>query len=172
MQGLSENGLTLKGFLFLHALFIEKARTETVWTVLRSFGYSDELLIEQSLLDSVDFSHQADQVSTAYCLSNIHTHSSILRLPTSLLARHPRQMTFCTCKCGITLLHKWLQHTSLSFARHLLSGCADTQTETHTKTTPVRRRKALLTHLSVVVSVRVHVSVSVHTDSRGIPAAM
>lgn len=61
-QGLSENGLTLKGFLFLHALFIEKARTETVWTVLRSFGYSDELLIEQSLLDSVDFSHQGDQV--------------------------------------------------------------------------------------------------------------
>lgn len=59
--GLNEHGLTLKGFLFLHALFIEKARTETVWTVLRSFGYSDELLIEQKLLDSVDFSHQPDQ---------------------------------------------------------------------------------------------------------------
>ena len=64
LQGLNENGLTLKGFLFLHALFIEKARTETVWTVLRSFGYSDELLIEQKLLDSVDFNHQTDQVRT------------------------------------------------------------------------------------------------------------
>jgi Ras family protein T1 len=62
LQGLNDDGLTLKGFLFLHALFIEKARTETVWTVLRSFGYSDELLIEQKLLDSVDFSHQPDQV--------------------------------------------------------------------------------------------------------------
>ncbi len=62
LQGLNDDGLTLKGFLFLHALFIEKARTETVWTVLRSFGYNDELLIEQSLLESVDFSHQPDQV--------------------------------------------------------------------------------------------------------------
>lgn len=63
LQGLSNNGLTLKGFLFLHALFIEKARTETVWTVLRSFGYSDELLIKDDLLDDVDFTRQPDQVS-------------------------------------------------------------------------------------------------------------
>ena len=62
MQGLNNNGLTLKGFLFLHALFIEKARTETVWTVLRSFGYSDELLIDEALLETVDFSRQTDQV--------------------------------------------------------------------------------------------------------------
>lgn len=62
LQGLSNNGLTLKGFLFLHALFIEKARTETVWTVLRSFGYSDELLIKDDLLDNVDFTRQPDQV--------------------------------------------------------------------------------------------------------------
>ena len=62
MQGMNECGLTLKGFLFLHALFIEKARTETVWTVLRAFGYDDELLIESRYLDAVDFNHQADQV--------------------------------------------------------------------------------------------------------------
>ena len=68
MQGIVEDGLTLKGFLFLHALFIEKARTETVWTVLRSFGYSDELLIEESLLDSVNFSRQPDQVHICPCL--------------------------------------------------------------------------------------------------------
>lgn len=62
MQGLNENGLTLKGFLFLHALFIEKARTETVWTVLRAFGYSDELLIEDRWLnDVVNFKRQRDQ---------------------------------------------------------------------------------------------------------------
>lgn len=72
LQGLSNNGLTLKGFLFLHALFIEKARTETVWTVLRSFGYSDELLIKDEVLDSVDFSRQPDQV---HC-SNITSYKS------------------------------------------------------------------------------------------------
>lgn len=60
------SGLTLKGFLFLHALFIEKARTETVWTVLRSFGYSDELLIEQKWLDAVSFSHQPDQAGVCH----------------------------------------------------------------------------------------------------------
>ena len=65
MQGLNNDGLTLKGFLFLHALFIEKARTETVWTVLRSFGYNDELLIDEALLETVDFSRQADQVHTS-----------------------------------------------------------------------------------------------------------
>lgn len=67
LQGLNGNGLTLKGFLFLHALFIEKARTETVWTVLRAFGYSDELLIEPRWLDAVEFNHQPDQVHSSQC---------------------------------------------------------------------------------------------------------
>jgi len=35
--------MTLKGFLFLHALFIERGRLETTWTVLRKFGYDDNL---------------------------------------------------------------------------------------------------------------------------------
>ena len=62
MQGIVEDGLTLKGFLFLHALFIEKARTETVWTVLRSFGYSEELLIKERLLDSFNLTHNIQHV--------------------------------------------------------------------------------------------------------------
>ncbi|KAL3516096.1 hypothetical protein ACH5RR_022998 [Cinchona calisaya] len=42
-EGVSEYGLTLTGFLFLHALFIEKGRLETTWTVLRKFGYNNEI---------------------------------------------------------------------------------------------------------------------------------
>ncbi|KAL0459542.1 UNVERIFIED_CONTAM: Mitochondrial Rho GTPase 1 [Sesamum latifolium] len=49
-EGVSENGLTLTGFLFLHALFIEKGRIETTWTVLRKFGYSDELKLRDDYL--------------------------------------------------------------------------------------------------------------------------
>lgn len=42
-EGVNELGLTLAGFLFLHALFIEKGRLETTWTVLRKFGYDNEI---------------------------------------------------------------------------------------------------------------------------------
>ncbi|KAG6429714.1 hypothetical protein SASPL_107767 [Salvia splendens] len=42
-EGVDDRGLTLLGFLFLHALFIEKGRLETTWTVLRKFGYNNEI---------------------------------------------------------------------------------------------------------------------------------
>uniref|UniRef100_A0A669PP62 Ras homolog family member T1 n=1 Tax=Phasianus colchicus TaxID=9054 RepID=A0A669PP62_PHACC len=42
-DGVADNGLTLKGFLFLHTLFIQRGRHETTWTVLRRFGYDDDL---------------------------------------------------------------------------------------------------------------------------------
>ncbi|KAG8389356.1 hypothetical protein BUALT_Bualt02G0220800 [Buddleja alternifolia] len=49
-EGVNELGLTLTGFLFLHALFIEKGRIETTWTVLRKFGYNDELKLRDDYL--------------------------------------------------------------------------------------------------------------------------
>uniref|UniRef100_A0A5B7BEV4 Putative Mitochondrial Rho GTPase 1 n=1 Tax=Davidia involucrata TaxID=16924 RepID=A0A5B7BEV4_DAVIN len=42
-EGVNDRGLTLTGFLFLHALFIEKGRLETTWTVLRKFGYNNDI---------------------------------------------------------------------------------------------------------------------------------
>nr|XP_043610959.1 mitochondrial Rho GTPase 1-like isoform X2 [Erigeron canadensis] len=42
-EGVNERGLTIAGFLFLHGLFIEKSRVETTWTVLRKFGYNDDI---------------------------------------------------------------------------------------------------------------------------------
>ncbi|KAL2491891.1 Mitochondrial Rho GTPase 1 [Abeliophyllum distichum] len=38
------------GFLFLHALFIEKGRLETTWTVLRKFGYNNEIRLRDDQL--------------------------------------------------------------------------------------------------------------------------
>ncbi|EFA10155.2 mitochondrial Rho GTPase isoform X4 [Tribolium castaneum] len=42
-DGVSHNCVTLKGFLYLHTLFIQRGRNETTWTVLRKFGYNDNL---------------------------------------------------------------------------------------------------------------------------------
>ncbi|XP_052187368.1 mitochondrial Rho GTPase 1-like isoform X1 [Diospyros lotus] len=49
-EGVNELGLTLEGFLFLHALFIEKGRLETTWTVLRTFGYDDDIKLRNDQL--------------------------------------------------------------------------------------------------------------------------
>ena len=38
------------GFLFLHTLFIQKGRQETMWTALRRFGYGDDLELRQDYL--------------------------------------------------------------------------------------------------------------------------
>lgn len=44
------SGLTLKGFLFLQTLFIQRGRHETTWTVLRKFGYDDHLLLTKDII--------------------------------------------------------------------------------------------------------------------------
>ncbi|CAI9102235.1 OLC1v1000474C1 [Oldenlandia corymbosa var. corymbosa] len=48
--GINDRGLTLAGFLFLQALFIEKGRTETTWTVLRRFGYNNDIRLADDRL--------------------------------------------------------------------------------------------------------------------------
>lgn len=60
-EGVNDLGLTLTGFLFLHALFIEKGRLETTWTVLRKFGYNDDIELRKENLP-VPSKKAADQV--------------------------------------------------------------------------------------------------------------
>ncbi|CAM8896051.1 unnamed protein product [Rhodiola kirilowii] len=59
-EGINDRGLTLIGFLFLHCLFIEKGRIETTWTVLRKFGYNDEVNLRDDLIQ-VPSMHAVDQ---------------------------------------------------------------------------------------------------------------
>lgn len=66
LQGVNEKGLTLAGFLFLHALFITKSRMETTWAVLRKFGYNLDLHLSDKVLSCVNFAHAPDQVR-AHC---------------------------------------------------------------------------------------------------------
>ncbi|KAK4779336.1 hypothetical protein SAY86_006864 [Trapa natans] len=60
-EGVNERGLTLTGFLFLHALFIEKGRLETTWTVLRKFGYDNDIKLSEDLIPYSSFKHSPDQ---------------------------------------------------------------------------------------------------------------
>ncbi|GAV89498.1 EF_assoc_1 domain-containing protein/EF_assoc_2 domain-containing protein/Miro domain-containing protein/EF_hand_4 domain-containing protein [Cephalotus follicularis] len=58
--GVNDLGLTLTGFLYLHALFIEKGRLETTWAVLRKFGYNNDLKLKDDFLP-VSSKHHPDQ---------------------------------------------------------------------------------------------------------------
>ncbi|XP_018653316.1 LOW QUALITY PROTEIN: putative rac-GTP binding protein [Schistosoma mansoni] len=48
--GVTVNGLTQKGFLFLHLMFIQKGRHETTWTVLRRFGYGNHMRLSEQFI--------------------------------------------------------------------------------------------------------------------------
>jgi Ras family protein T1 len=49
-DGVTDQGLTEIGFLFLHTVFIQRGRLETTWTVLRRFGYGDDLSLREDFL--------------------------------------------------------------------------------------------------------------------------
>ncbi|ESO89176.1 hypothetical protein LOTGIDRAFT_210168 [Lottia gigantea] len=49
-EGIIDDGISLKGFLFLHTLFIQKGRHETTWTVLRKFGYDEHLALAKDFV--------------------------------------------------------------------------------------------------------------------------
>jgi Ras family protein T1 len=44
---LNGNEITLSGFIHLHTLFIRKGRQETIWTVLKKFGYDRNLSLSR-----------------------------------------------------------------------------------------------------------------------------
>ncbi|KAF9019193.1 mitochondrial Rho GTPase [Hymenopellis radicata] len=48
--GVRDGGLTEDGFLYLHTIFIQRGRLETTWTVLRKFGYAEDLRLTEEFL--------------------------------------------------------------------------------------------------------------------------
>lgn len=42
-EGIFDDSVTLRGFIYLHCLFIQRGRNETTWAVLRKFGYNESL---------------------------------------------------------------------------------------------------------------------------------
>ncbi|XP_055916609.1 mitochondrial Rho GTPase isoform X2 [Eupeodes corollae] len=69
-DGIYNDAVTLKGFLFLHCLFVQRGRNETTWAVLRRFGYSENLEMCKEYLQppikippgsSTELSHRGQQ---------------------------------------------------------------------------------------------------------------
>ncbi|KAF8370838.1 miro-1 [Pristionchus pacificus] len=49
-DGIVHDSISLTGFLYLHLLFIERGRHETTWTVLRKFGYNENVKLGEEYL--------------------------------------------------------------------------------------------------------------------------
>uniref|UniRef100_A0A336LJI5 Mitochondrial Rho GTPase n=1 Tax=Culicoides sonorensis TaxID=179676 RepID=A0A336LJI5_CULSO len=73
-DGILNDCVTLKGFLYLHCLFIQRGRPETTWMVLRRFGYDENVQISNEFLDpplkippgsSTELSHRGFQFLTS-----------------------------------------------------------------------------------------------------------
>lgn len=73
-DGIRNDAVTLKGFLFLHCLFIQRGRNETTWAVLRRFGYNEVLEMSKEYLQpyikippgsSTELSHRGQQFLNA-----------------------------------------------------------------------------------------------------------
>ncbi|KAK9867983.1 hypothetical protein WJX84_007975 [Apatococcus fuscideae] len=62
-NGISHKGLTMDGFIFLNALFIERGRLETTWAILRRFGYGNNLRLNSSETAAARLSPSPDQVA-------------------------------------------------------------------------------------------------------------
>ena len=45
------------------ALFYEKGRLETLWAMLRTYGYNNDLRLGDEMLSEINFTHLPDQVS-------------------------------------------------------------------------------------------------------------
>ncbi|ESO12001.1 hypothetical protein HELRODRAFT_63612 [Helobdella robusta] len=66
-DGVVREALTLKaGFLFLHTLFIQRGRHETTWTVLRKFGFDDNLNLPEELFKFGLRNHPGSTVELSY----------------------------------------------------------------------------------------------------------
>ena len=50
VDGLCHDCSTESGFVYLNNLFIQQGRIETTWTILRSFGYADDLSLRSDLV--------------------------------------------------------------------------------------------------------------------------
>lgn len=79
--GISDDAVTLKGFLLLHCLFIQRGRNETTWAVLRRFGYNEQLEMMKEYLQptlkippgsSTELSHRGQQFLTMLFERNDH----------------------------------------------------------------------------------------------------
>ncbi|KAK0098781.1 hypothetical protein PV326_003442 [Microctonus aethiopoides] len=52
-DGICNGCVTMKGFMYLQCLFIQRGRNETTWAVLRKFGYDNELQMSKEYIHPI-----------------------------------------------------------------------------------------------------------------------
>ena len=60
-EGVNSHGLTFPGFIYVHSMFLRKGRPETLWAVLRNYGYDNDLKLRDDFLP-VPSKNASDQV--------------------------------------------------------------------------------------------------------------
>lgn len=64
-DGVNALGLTFPGFIYVHNMFLKKGHPETLWAVLRNFGYDNNLKLNDDSLP-VPLKHASDQVILSF----------------------------------------------------------------------------------------------------------
>uniref|UniRef100_A0A671T1B1 Ras homolog family member T1a n=1 Tax=Sinocyclocheilus anshuiensis TaxID=1608454 RepID=A0A671T1B1_9TELE len=126
-DGVKDNGLTLKGFLFLHTLFIQRGRHETTWTVLRRFGYDDDLELTQEYLFPLlkippDCTTELNHNAYLFLQSVFDKHDNVIEISASLLQSSVSYMpwgpdvnnTVCTNEQGSITYQGYLSQWTLT----------------------------------------------------------
>ena len=54
-DGFVAGKITCVGFVHLHKVFVQRGRHETTWTVLRKFGYDDDVALRRDYLTPIDY---------------------------------------------------------------------------------------------------------------------
>lgn len=49
-EGVDDNGITFRGFIFLLACFVQEGLVDDVWKALRTFGYDNGLRLKDYLI--------------------------------------------------------------------------------------------------------------------------
>ncbi|KOM35020.1 hypothetical protein LR48_Vigan02g117000 [Vigna angularis] len=65
-DGVNSVGLTFPGFIYVNNMFLQKGRTETLWAVLRKFGYDNNLKLRDDFLP-IPSMHASDQSVELTC---------------------------------------------------------------------------------------------------------
>ncbi|KAG2318330.1 hypothetical protein Bca52824_021452 [Brassica carinata] len=60
-EGVKENGLTIDGFLVLITKLIKDRKLRTLWTMLRTFGYNNDLRLADEMIPYSSFKRMPDQ---------------------------------------------------------------------------------------------------------------
>ncbi|XP_033208669.1 mitochondrial Rho GTPase isoform X1 [Belonocnema kinseyi] len=98
-DGIYKGCVTLKGFMYLQCLFIQRGRNETTWAVLRKFGYDNDLQMAKDYINpllkvplgcTTELSHKGQEFLTLLFTMHDRDHDGALS---------PQEMDSLFSKC-------------------------------------------------------------------------